>query len=133
MKEFILGRSPISVISVEKPLAGSQTSAGIRPLTREESFDGRRAFSDFKPQKTSENSHDGKFLYGRDYVSPKSHFLFSDISCAFFCLHLLWQKVHKSVEIQTQVMKINFLACNVTITLLSSQIQDGSHGCLQSL
>jgi hypothetical protein len=52
MRESILGRCPISVINVGKPLARNHTSAGIIPLTRVESFEGRRAFSEFKPQET---------------------------------------------------------------------------------
>jgi hypothetical protein len=66
MREFTLGKSPISVISVEKPLARSQTSASMRTLTKEESSEGRRDFSEIKPQKTSAYSHSGKILNGRD-------------------------------------------------------------------
>jgi hypothetical protein len=73
-REFTLGRSHISVINVEKPLAGSQTSASIRPLTKEESFEGGRPYSEIKPQETSENSHGGKILNGKGLVSSKSHF-----------------------------------------------------------
>jgi hypothetical protein len=46
------GERLINVISVEKPLARSQTSASIRPLIREKSFEDGRAFSEIKPQET---------------------------------------------------------------------------------
>jgi hypothetical protein len=36
MREFTLGRCPVSASSVEKPLSRSHTSAIIRSLTREE-------------------------------------------------------------------------------------------------
>jgi hypothetical protein len=55
MRALTLGRNPVIVLNVENPFIGSHTSVVIRQLTREEPFEGRRAFSKFKPQKDSEN------------------------------------------------------------------------------
>jgi hypothetical protein len=60
MRKFTMERSPMSAISVQKPLARSHTSANIRPLAREEPLEGRAVFSEIELQETSENSHMGK-------------------------------------------------------------------------
>jgi hypothetical protein len=101
MLEFTLARSLINVINVEKPLAGSHTSTGIRLLTREESFEGRNASSEIKPQETSENACCGKIWQRLGICPPRQ--IFSDT--ASFSLPLPVASISQiSVEIQTQVM-----------------------------